>query len=159
MKQLPHPAETVSPDATSTPSLGVLLTLVRSELVRAIEAELASQGLDLSFTQYLILKKAQQLGPLSATELARAVELDGGAMTRQLDHLERKGYLHRSPHAQDRRALRIELTDAGSRMWQDTALACNNRVMVAAQRLLKPIEQTQLCNYLERVLHALRDKN
>ncbi|HUW53440.1 MAG TPA: MarR family transcriptional regulator [Rhodanobacter sp.] len=159
MKELPHPAETVSPDATSKPSLGVLLTLVRSELVRAIEAELASQGLDLSFTQYLILKKAQQLGPLSATELARAVELDGGAMTRQLDHLERKGYLRRSPHAQDRRALRIELTDAGSRMWQDTALACGNRVMVAAQRSLKPIEQTQLCNYLERVLHALRDKN
>jgi len=159
MKQLPQPAETVSPDATSKPSLGVLLTLVRSELVRAIETELANQGLDLSFTQYLILKKAQQLGPLSATELARAVELDGGAMTRQLDHLERKGYLRRSPHAQDRRALRIELTDAGSRMWQDTALDCGNRVMVAAQRSLKPIEQTQLCNYLERVLHALRDKN
>ncbi|MHB1272376.1 MAG: MarR family winged helix-turn-helix transcriptional regulator [Rhodanobacter sp.] len=159
MRQLPTPADTSRSDATPPPSLGVLLTLVRSELVRAIEAELASQGLDLSFTQYLILKKAQQLGPLSATELARAVELDGGAMTRQLDHLERKGYLRRSPHAQDRRTLRIELTDAGSRMWQDTALACGNRVMVAAQRSLKPAEQTQLCNYLERVLQALRDKN
>ena len=141
------------------PSLGMLLTMVRSELVNALEAEFARQGLDLSFTQYLILKKAQQLGPLSATELARAVELDGGAMTRQLDQLERKGYLRRSPHEQDRRTLRIELTEAGSAMWQNTALLCGDRVMTAAQRSLSETEQAQLHDYLERVLHALRDKS
>jgi DNA-binding MarR family transcriptional regulator len=141
------------------PSLGMLITMVRSEIVRAIEAELASQGLDLSFTQYLILKKSQQLGAVSATELARAVELDGGAMTRQLDHLERKGYLRRSPHEQDRRALRIELTEAGNTIWQNTASVCSERVMNAAQRSLNPVEQAQLHDYLERMLQALRDKN
>jgi len=140
-------------------SLGMLITMVRSEIVRAIEAELASQGLDLSFTQYLILKKSQQLGAVSATELARAVELDGGAMTRQLDQLERKGYLRRSPHEQDRRALRIELTEAGHTVWQNTASVCSQRVMNAAQRSLNPAEQTQLHDYLERMLQALRDKN
>lgn len=142
-----------------TASLGMLLTMVRSEMVRAIEAELAGQGVDLSFTQYLILKKAQQLGAVSATELARSVELDGGAMTRQLDQLERKGYLRRSPHEQDRRALRIELTDAGIAVWQNTASVCSARVMTAAQRSLTPTESTQLHDYLERVLQALRDKN
>jgi DNA-binding MarR family transcriptional regulator len=140
-------------------SLGMLLTMVRSEMVRAIETELTSQGLDLSFTQYLILKKAQQLGAVSATELARAVELDGGAMTRQLDQLERKGYLRRSPHEQDRRALRIELTNAGSTVWQNTASVCSQRVMDAAQSSMSKTEQAQLHDYLERVLHALRDKN
>ncbi|WP_308427784.1 MarR family winged helix-turn-helix transcriptional regulator [Rhodanobacter panaciterrae] len=147
---------TNEPDA---PSLGMLITMVRSEIVRAIEAELASQGLDLSFTQYLILKKSQQLGAVSATELARAVELDGGAMTRQLDQLERKGYLRRSPHEQDRRALRIELTEAGSTIWQNTASVCSQRVMNAAQRSLNPAEQAQLHDYLERMLQAFRDKN
>ncbi len=140
-------------------SLGMLVTMVRTEMVRAIEKELASQGLDLSFTQYLILKKAQQLGAVSATELARAVELDGGAMTRQLDQLERKGYLRRSPHEQDRRALRIELTNAGSTVWQNTASVCSQRVMDAAQNSMSKTEQAQLHDYLERVLHALRDKN
>jgi DNA-binding MarR family transcriptional regulator len=137
----------------------MLLTMVRSEMVRAIESELASQGLDLSFTQYLILKKAQQLGAVSATELARSVELDGGAMTRQLDQLERKGYLRRTPHEQDRRALRIELTNAGRTVWQNTASVCSQRVMTAAQRSLNSTEQAQLYDYLERVLQALRDKN
>jgi DNA-binding MarR family transcriptional regulator len=141
------------------PSLSMLLTMVRTEMVRAIETELTNQGLDLSFTQYLILKKAQQLGAVSATELARAVELDGGAMTRQLDQLERKGYLRRSPHEQDRRALRIELTNAGSTVWQNTASVCSQRVMDAAQSSMSKTEQAQLHDYLERVLHALRDKN
>jgi DNA-binding MarR family transcriptional regulator len=137
----------------------MLITMVRSEMVRAIETELAGQGLDLSFTQYLILKKSQQLGAVSATELARAVELDGGAMTRQLDQLERKGYLRRSPHEQDRRALRIELTNAGRTVWQNTASVCSQRVMDAAQSSMSKDEQAQLHDYLERVLRALRDKN
>ena len=159
MKQ--NPPSPIPPPAgeSSAPSLGMLITMVRSEIVRAIEAELSSQGLDLSFTQYLILKKSQQLGAVSATELARAVELDGGAMTRQLDQLERKGYLRRSPHEQDRRALRIELTNAGRTVWQNTASVCSQRVMDAAQSSMSKEEQAQLHDYLERVLRALRDKN
>jgi DNA-binding MarR family transcriptional regulator len=160
MTQKASPLETpAGTPADSNASLSMLLAMVRVELVRALEAEFASQNVDLSFTQYLILKKAQQLGPVSATELARSVELDGGAMTRQLDQLERKGYLRRSPHAQDRRALRIELTDAGRTLWQDTALVCSDRVMAAAQRSLDKTESAQLHDYLERVLLALRDKN
>jgi DNA-binding MarR family transcriptional regulator len=159
MKQNPSPPAPSATGEAHAPSLGMLITMVRSEMVSAIESELASQGLDLSFTQYLILKKSQQLGAVSATELARAVELDGGAMTRQLDQLERKGYLRRSPHEQDRRALRIELTNAGSTVWQNTASVCSQRVMDAAQSSMSKTEQAQLHDYLERVLRALRDKN
>lgn len=157
----PPPPSRKSPsaDETHAPSLGMLLAMVRSEIVRAIEAELASQGLDLSFTQFLILKKARLLGTASATELARAVELDGGAMTRQLDQMERKGYLRRTPDAQDRRALRITLTDAGNTVWKNTASVCSERVMTAAQRSLDSTEREQLYDYLERVLHALRNKS
>jgi DNA-binding MarR family transcriptional regulator len=143
---------------TSQESLGVLIGLVRAELVRGIEAEMAAKGLDLRFTQFLILKRLAVLGPMSATELARSVELDGGAMTRQLDQLERKGFLRRCPHEQDRRALRIELTDAGNEIWQKLT-GCNERVLQAAQRSLSETESQQLHDYLERVLRALRDKN
>lgn len=139
-------------------SLGVLLGLVRAEIVRAMEAELVATGVDLRFTQFLIIKRLARLGPMSATELARSVELDGGAMTRQLDQLESKGYLRRCPHEQDRRALRIELTDTGNALWRQL-IDCNERVLGVAQRTLDANEQAQLHNYLERVLHALRDKN
>lgn len=143
---------------TEQESLGVLIGLVRVELVRGVEAEIAAKGLDLRFTQFLILKRLAVLGPMTATELARAVELDGGAMTRQLDQLEGRGYLRRCPHEQDRRALRIELTDTGSALWQELT-GCNERVLQAAQRSLSDIERERLHDYLGRVLHALRNKN
>ena len=139
-------------------SLGVLLGLVRAEIVRAMEAEIATKGLELKFTQFLILKRLARLGPMSATELARSVELDGGAMTRQLDQLERRGYLRRCPHAQDRRALRIELTAEGDALWQQLT-DCNDRVLKAAQHSLDATERKQLHDYLERVLHTLRSKD
>ncbi|MBP1474879.1 MarR family transcriptional regulator [Frateuria sp. MAH-13] len=139
-------------------SLGVLLGLVRSEIVRAMEAELAALGVELRFTQFLILKRLARLGPMTASELARAVELDGGAMTRQLDQLEGKGYLRRCPHEQDRRALRIELTNEGNALWQQLT-DCNERVLEAAQRSLSETERKHLHDYLTRVLHALRDKD
>jgi DNA-binding MarR family transcriptional regulator len=143
---------------TSQESLGVLTCYVRAELVRGIEAEIAAMGLDLRFTQFLILKRLYMLGPMTATELARAVELDGGAMTRQLDQLEGRGLLRRLPHEQDRRALRIELSETGSELWQQLA-GCNDRVLEAAQRSLTETESKQLHDYLGRVLQALREKN
>ncbi|MEW9571723.1 MarR family winged helix-turn-helix transcriptional regulator [Rhodanobacter sp. Si-c] len=144
--------------SSSRESLGVLLGLVRTEIVRAMEAEIAAKGLELRFTQFLILKRLAKLGPMGATELARSVELDGGAMTRQLDQLESRGYLRRCPHEQDRRALRIELTAEGDALWQQLT-NCNERVLKAAQRSLNATERKHLHDYLERVLHALRNKN
>jgi DNA-binding MarR family transcriptional regulator len=147
-----------TPPSYPQDSIGVLVGLVRSELVRKMEAELQASGVDLRFTQFLILKRLALMGPMSASELARAVELDGGAMTRQLDQLEGKGLLRRQPHEQDRRALRIELTPAGEAMWQQMT-PCNERVLDAAQKALNPTEREQLRDYLERVLVALRDMN
>ncbi|MEO8810570.1 MAG: MarR family transcriptional regulator [Rhodanobacter sp.] len=145
-------------DPSSQQSLGVLLGSVRTEIVRALEAELAARDIDLRFTQFLIIKRLATLGPMSASELARAVDIDGGAMTRQLDQLEIKQLLRRQPHEQDRRALRIELTDAGRALFQQLT-DCNDRVLAAAQRTLTEVQQRQLHDYLGRVLATLRDKD
>ncbi len=138
--------------------LGVLIGAVRAELVRSLEADLAAQGVGLRFTQFLSLKRLAAAGPMSATELARAVDLDGGAMTRLLDQLETKGYLRRHPHEQDRRALRIELTEAGEALWAHMD-ECNTRMLERAQRKLDAGERERLRDYLERVLNTLREKD
>ena len=151
-----NPGPLITP--TSQESLGVLIGLVRTELVRGIEAEIAAKGLGLRFTQFLILKRLADLGSMTATELARSVELDGGAMTRQLDQLEGKGYLRRCPHEQDRRALRIELTEEGAAQYQQLT-TCKERVLEAAQRSLSEEERRRLHDYLNRLLRALRDNN
>jgi DNA-binding MarR family transcriptional regulator len=139
-------------------NLGMLFTMVRAEIVKAVEAELNRRGLDLRFTQFLILRRLDVLGPMGAGELARVVELDGGAMTRQLDQLEARGVLRRVPHEQDRRALRIELTAPGNALCQEIQ-DCATRVVEASQKQLNPTERTRLHDYLERVLHTLRNKD
>lgn len=139
-------------------SLGALIGMVRGEIVRAIESDLAAQGADLKFTQFHMLKRLAMLGPMSASELARAVDLDGGAMTRQLDQLETKGYLRRQPHEQDRRALRIELTEAGEALWRHLHES-NVATLERAQRGLSAEERERLHDYLERVLTSLREKD
>jgi DNA-binding MarR family transcriptional regulator len=146
------------PTSDGRDGLGTLIGMVRSEMVRALESDLAAQGADLKFTQFHVIKRLAVHGPMSATELARAVDLDGGAMTRQLDQLEAKGYLRRQPHEQDRRALRIELTEAGVALWRhlhESSVATLER----AQRGLSEAERDQLQDYLGRVLNALRDKD
>lgn len=139
-------------------SLGALVGMVRSEIVRAIESDLAAQGADLKFTQFHVLKRLAMAGPMTATELARAVDLDGGAMTRQLDQLETKGYLRRQPHEQDRRALRIDLTEAGVALWKHLHES-NLATLERAQKTLTQDERDKLHDYLGRVLNALREKN
>ncbi|MGF6494579.1 DNA-binding MarR family transcriptional regulator [Luteibacter sp. 621] len=146
----------ISPDGRD--SLGALIGMVRGEIVRAIEADLAALGADLKFTQFHVLKRLANMGPMTATELARAVDLDGGAMTRQLDQLEAKGYLRRQPHEQDRRALRIDLTEAGLALWRHLHES-NVATLERAQKDLSAEERSQLLDYLQRVLCVLRDKN
>lgn len=145
--------------ATSTPprNLGALLSLVRSEVVRALERDIAEHGIDLRYSQFMALKTLARTGPMSAGELARALDHDGGAMTRLLDQLEARGYLRRQPNEQDRRALRIELTRAGKTVCKQLSV-CSDRVLAAAQGSLNANEQLQLHDYLQRVLHTLRTK-
>lgn len=138
-----------------TESLGMLLGQVRSEVVRALERELVTQGVDLRFSQFQALKHLFRDGPMSAGDLARSLSHDRGAMTRLLDQLEARGYLLRQPDAHDRRALRIELTPAGRKLCRQLT-GCGDRVMAVAQRSLKAGERAQLHDYLQRVLHTLR---
>jgi DNA-binding MarR family transcriptional regulator len=140
-----------------TDNLGPLIGLVRSEIVRALERDMAAQGTDLRYTQYMVLKSLATKGTMSASELARAVDLDGGAMTRLLDQLADKGYLRRCPNALDRRALRIELTEAGEALWKHLYEGSRG-VIDRAQADLDADERTQLLDYLRRVLNALRTK-
>jgi len=139
-------------------SLGALIGMVRTEIVRAIENDLSAQGAELRFTQFHVLKRLAYSGAMTATELARAVDLDGGAMTRQLDQLESKGYLRRQPHEQDRRALRIELTEAGMVLWKHLHEG-NLATLERAQKDLTSEERDRLHDYLGRVLNALREKD
>src|SRR5690606_31515386 len=99
-------------------TLGLLFRQVRDAMWARMAEELDTLGHELTFSQYMTLKKLAD-GTAGVTDLARAVDLNPGAMTRLLDKLEAKGLISRDADAGDRRALNIHLTEAGLVIWQD----------------------------------------
>jgi len=142
--------------APSGRSLGLLIHMIRGELVRALESALQREGIGLRFIQFLALKHLALDGPMGAGDLARALDHDAGAMTRVIDQLEAKGYARRQPNEQDRRSLRIAATDAGMAAWRQIALT-HRHVLERAQKDLSVAERTQLVDLLERIHATLQD--
>ena len=131
-----------APVPCSGATLGLLFRQVRDAMWARMAEELDTLGHDLTFSQYMTLKKLAD-GTAGVTNLARAVDLNPGAMTRLLDRLEAKGLIARVADAGDRRALNIHLTDAGLAIWQDIN-QCGMRVRERAMRGMSEAEREQL---------------
>ena len=138
-----------NPTSCAGSTLGLLFRQVRDAMWARMERELAAAGHELTFSQYITLKKLAG-GTASVTDLARAAELNPGAMTRLLDRLEAKGYIARLADPADRRALHIQLTPAGSTMWNDVN-HCGQRVRECAMSGLSEADREQLTRLLEQV--------
>jgi len=71
---------------------------------------------DISVTQWFGLDALARGDRLTLNELAAALYLDKSTASRVVDALERKGYVRRTPHPEDGRALALGLTPTGKRL-------------------------------------------
>ena len=138
-----------SAEACSGSALGLLFRQTRDAMWARMEKELADSGHDLTFSQFIAIKKLAT-GIASVTDLARAADLNPGAMTRLLDKLEARGLLVRVADPNDRRALHIHLTDTGVAMWRDID-QCGQRVRERALRGMDEATRIQLTHLIEQV--------
>ncbi|HET7260371.1 MAG TPA: MarR family transcriptional regulator [Casimicrobiaceae bacterium] len=92
-------------------SVARLMTRVKSEMMNALDRELAPFGV--SAAQYVVLVRLAYGTNESASALCEGVSYDPGAMTRMIDRLEAKGLVRRVRTPSDRRRVLIELTDEG----------------------------------------------
>jgi len=134
---------------SSGSSLGLMFRQLRDGMWAQMERELVKAGHDLTFSQFVTIKKLAG-GIASVTDLARAAELNPGAMTRLLDRLEAKGLIERVADPEDRRALHIHLTDAGIAIWREIE-QCGQRVHDRAFGDMAQDDRNQLLRLLERV--------
>jgi DNA-binding MarR family transcriptional regulator len=134
-----------------------LIGRLRANFVAEVEYEMARQGVDLNFTQFLALKLLEYEEPLTPAELARALHYNQGALTRLLDKLEQRGYLKRVPDPVDRRALRLELTAKGRAVRKRVIGYCD----AVAERTFACTtsrERETLQDLLTRVLDGMRER-
>lgn len=135
-------------------NFGLLLHFLRQGMIKHLEHALASQDLGLNFTQYRVLKMLSGVPHLSASELARRMEHDAGALTRLLDKMQERGFLRRHACTEDRRSVEISLTDAG-RALSRPLRAVSEQLTALAFSDLNDDEKTTLMALLRRVRTTL----
>ncbi|MBL8353084.1 MAG: MarR family transcriptional regulator [Burkholderiaceae bacterium] len=138
-------------------SVGLLMKRVTQSLAQQIDRRLAPH--DLTHAQWLPLYRIARGECHTMAALARDQALDPGAMTRALDRLEAKGLLRRERSRQDRRVVRLALTDAGRAAAQHVPPVLAD-VLNAHLAGFSEAEFRQLVSLLERMAangDALRD--
>ncbi len=137
---------------TFRPSQGVGAHIGRARrtIVEAIDAELAP--LDISHAQWIVVMLLGDGAASTAAELCKILIYDPGAMTRLLDRLEKKGVLRRVRTANDRRAVRLELTADGSKLYPRILEA----LVQVFNRLLRGFTKSEV-RQLEQLLTRMAD--
>jgi DNA-binding MarR family transcriptional regulator len=108
----------------SGPPSSPIYLLKRAELAVRGCVEMAFRDVALTPSQYFILLLVKADEATSSAELARAMGVLPQSMTELIAPLEKRGAIARQRDSRNRRILRIELTAAGEKLFeQATALA------------------------------------
>jgi DNA-binding MarR family transcriptional regulator len=125
------------------------------------ESERLLRDFDLTLTGWWILSVLRRSADgerLTPGELTRTVTLSSAGMTAQLDQLEKRGLVERSPHPDDRRALYVTLTRTGQKLFRETV----EPYAAGYERFLSPLparNRQTLANLLHKVLSSLELRN
>jgi DNA-binding MarR family transcriptional regulator len=126
-------------------------------LERELKAFYAQRDLELWEADVLLtLRRAGEPYALTPGALLKASMITSGAMTNRIDRLEAKGLVQRSPGADDRRSVRVQLTPRAHELIDGffaDHIANEARLFTG----LTTGEREQLTTLLRTTLHALGD--
>lgn len=154
----PTPDEAVRPpadfyraeDYRAEESIGYLMRRIVTSVGQTVGTRMCEPGSP-TYPQWVPLYKLHAGAATTVAELARACELDTGAMTRLLDRLEAKGLCRRVRSLEDRRVVNIELTDEGRAAAKEVPYVLS-RVQNEYLAGFTTEEWEQLKDYLRRIL-------
>ncbi|TMD68974.1 MAG: MarR family transcriptional regulator [Chloroflexi bacterium] len=104
------------------------------------------------------LRRSDHARPLLPKELSQAALLSSAGMTAQLDQLEERGLVRRSPHPEDRRAIYVTLSRPGARL-VDKAIETYNAGHKRMLTALSSSDRQTLDGLLRKLLVSLEASN
>ncbi|MER7737977.1 MarR family transcriptional regulator [Streptomyces sp. NPDC096538] len=108
----PPPDGSPSPEVVDIERALYRITYLSSR-ARQHERLMAAAGVPLDRAGAALLRKMADAEPMRPGELAARLGVEASHVTRTVQHLEKSGHVVRVPDPDDRRAQRIQLTDAG----------------------------------------------
>ena len=91
-------------------------------------------------------------GPVSANELRERILVSNPDVTRLLDRLVVKGYVHRETCPENRRKIDISLTDSGKKLFMEAHLAAKSALGNFFEKQISEDEAKEL----RQILHKIR---
>ena len=127
---------------------GAWVARIRKALRR--EFELRAEPLDITISQYQVLRRLWKGDGILTCVLTKDSCSDGATVTGVLDRLEAKGLIQRERSTEDRRAVQIFLTAAG-RALEDPVMDIVREINEQALCGLSAAEQSKLMKTMEIV--------
>jgi DNA-binding MarR family transcriptional regulator len=125
-------------------------TRLSDEFTQHLGRQLTVNPTDLQAMQHLIMR-----GPMSPTDLARALDISTASATVVVDRLTKVGHVSRAPHPTDRRAVVVvpEPTSIAS------AMAVLMPMIMGIDRVIHEFDDAQqqaITDYLRRIVEVYR---
>lgn len=140
-----------------------LKTVLPEDLARLKErlGELHPEGGPKRATDYDLFYRvgvilSRQSEPMTMTELSEALDAPLSTATRIMDWLVESGYVERLPDPDDRRIVRVALTDTGHELYQTISGFLRQRIEQILRRFTAD-ERQALVSLLRRALEALEE--
>lgn len=137
-----------------------LSDLIRVEIAlwNRIDARLRREhNLSLAFFETLDFISRSPDGSLRVGDLARAVGITVGAASKLVDRVEAAGLIRREPDAEDRRASRVALTNAGREALAGASSTYTGELAAALDPALTLDEQQQMHMFVKRLLSTVNN--
>jgi DNA-binding MarR family transcriptional regulator len=140
------------------PSVAATKTLIRAAfpLANGADRPHVKLGMNLSQVDVLGALSRSEAG-LNCSEIAEATLITKGGITGVLDRLEARGLVQRLPSREDRRSIRIQLTEKGVEFCRElfAKLADDDEQIFA--KALNPAQIKQLTKLLSLVVRSMDD--
>jgi DNA-binding MarR family transcriptional regulator len=150
----------MSMDMTTAADAGLLDTLQHQVAVFARRAEQTRLGgvgqvrNSMDRAAYLLLNRLDSEGPMGVKALAASMGIDSSTVTRQVAPLVETGFVKRTSHPEDGRAVVLELSARGHARLAEVR-SSRRELMAALTHDWEPAERRQFCVLLSRFNTAL----
>lgn len=132
----------------------VLVALRRIMRATSLHSRKLGKSMGLTVPQLVVIRAIGNEGLPTASDVARAVSLSQATVTTILNRLEERNLLTRERSTQDRRRVKLQLTDAGKAVYRDAPLPLQD-TFSGRFEALPHWEQHQIVAALTRVAEMM----